>query len=142
MWYSAHVYITAPTVDLAIDYTKNFEIETKINSQSGLFHFQWGKNPAESPTHWNNLEFTDSYLFYSATVGSDLNRISFSKPIKQVGTAILKIRRIGDKHYFFLDNELIYSGTYHGNAGPNVIYTQRAPGTLKVDYIRISYINL
>ena len=124
--------------NINFDQSKNWEIETKISCDSRTFGFVWNSNPGRL----NNV-----MLFNPNTVDiievdqiTNISTIITSKSVKQLAQNTIKIRRVEDRYYFFINENLIYEGSYFLPKGKISGYYSLTAGSLQAEYLQVSYI--
>lgn len=131
---------------ISFDGTKNFEIETRIKFVSGDVE-------KFSGLFWGELIFGDKYFFGFSSMGKykidkevGLQTTTILEPVESAivnSTAenSFTIRKYGDKYYFFLNKNLIYTMDYEDLPGQYIGFTVAEKSMIQINYLRLWYIN-
>lgn len=132
--------IVGTTNKISFDQTKDWEIETKVNNENRSFAFWWnsasGRQSSRILFGTNRMDLVDA--------NNDFNGgyIVLGKTVEILTQNTLKIRKIKDKYFIFLNENLVYEGDYIFHRGQNLGYYSFERGKMQVDYLQISYINI
>jgi hypothetical protein len=144
-WKSKHktsAWSTQKTIK--IDQDKDFEIQARLKyldgkTTSGIM-LEWGKSSSGDNF---NFEFNANGKYWIGkyegeyvkskgwTASSSINKTSFNK---------LTIRKIGEKYYFFINQEYVHSMPFKKFYGDKVSFTAPAKSSIKIDYLTLSYL--
>ncbi|MBK9390447.1 MAG: caspase family protein [Bacteroidetes bacterium] len=133
-------------IPVIIDQNRSFEIETSIRFVEGQmdkgYGLQWGKaaNPMKQydflltgAGHFTIDKYTGEFKDYVPfTVSPKVNRYTFNK---------LTIRKVADKYYFFLNENLVHSMPFEPFFGNLVGFQVAENSTIRVDHIDIAYLD-
>ncbi|MCK5170682.1 MAG: caspase family protein, partial [Bacteroidales bacterium] len=133
-------------IPVILDYSRDFEIETKIKLVKGdmekAYGLQWGisKSPVKQYDFYlsGNGHYTiDKYTgefhdFVPFTKSDKVNSYTYNK---------LTIRKVEDKYYFFLNENLVHSMPFEPFYGNLLGFQVAENSTILVDYITVSYIS-
>jgi len=133
-------------IPVIIDQNRSFEIETSIRFVEGQmdkgYGLQWGKaaNPMKQfdflltgAGHFTIDKYTGEFKDYVPfTVSPKVNRYTFNK---------LTIRKVADKYYFFLNENLVHSMPFEPFFGNLVGFQVAENSTIRVDHINIAYLD-
>lgn len=75
-----------------------------------------------------------------ANQGMNITYIVRDKAIELKKESIVKIRRIIDKNYIFVNENLVYEGPMIASKGDSMGFYINGSGKTQVDYVYISYI--
>ncbi|AZI25716.1 hypothetical protein EA772_10295 [Pedobacter sp. G11] len=132
--------INGTTDKISFDQTKDWEIETKVNNESKSFAFWWNSAPGRQSSRilfgTNRMDFVDANNEFNG------GYIVLGKNVEILTQNTLKIRRVKDRYYIFLNGNLVYEGQYIFHRGQNIGYYSFEKGKMQVDYLQISYINI
>jgi len=127
---------------ISFDATQNFEIETKIKFVSGDVE-------KFSGLFWGELVFGDKYFFGFSSMGSyvinkevgfNTNNIlpeTKSEIINKTAENSLTVRKYGDKYYFFLNQNLIYTMDYEELPGQFIGFTVADKSLIQINFLRL-----
>ena len=133
-------------IPVIIDQNRSFEIETSIRFVEGQmdkgYGLQWGKsaNPAKQfdflltgAGHFTIDKYTGEFKDYVPfTISPKVNRYAFNK---------LTIRKVADKYYFFLNENLVHTMPFEPFFGNLVGFQVAENSTIRVDHIDIAYLD-
>lgn len=125
------------------DQSKDFEIETKLSSTTKVYGLYWASNDLSFAHLSYRLKFDQGKMdFVDVAAGFDETYIVRSKTVESTADAVIKIRKIRDKYYFFLNQNLVYSGPYLPSKGQSIGFHFAGRGNFEADYIRISRLDI
>ncbi|OFX42948.1 MAG: hypothetical protein A2X03_07360 [Bacteroidetes bacterium GWA2_40_15] len=133
-------------IPVIIDQNRSFEIETSIRFVEGQmdkgYGLQWGKaaNPMKQydflltgAGHFTIDKYTGEFKDYVPfTISPKVNRYTFNK---------LTIRKVADKYYFFLNENLVHTMPFEPFFGNLVGFQVAENSTIRVDHIDIAYLD-
>lgn len=133
-------------IPVIIDQNRSFEIETSIRFVEGQmdkgYGLQWGKsaNPAKQfdflltgAGHFTIDKYTGEFKDYVPfTLSPKVNRYAFNK---------LTIRKVSEKYYFFLNENLVHTMPFEPFFGNLVGFQVAENSTIRVDHIDIAYLD-
>lgn len=132
---------------ISIDETRDFEIEAKIkyvtgSTTSGIM-LEWGKSNSNSDNF--NFEFNANGKFWigryydkdyvaskSWTYSSHINKYDYNT---------MTIRKLGANYYFFINEQHVHTMPFQAFYGDKIGFTAPAKTTIKIDDLRISYLD-
>jgi len=129
-----------------IDQNRDFEIETSIRFVEGqmdkAYGLQWGKsvNPVRQYDflltgggHFTIDKYDGGFSDYVPfTISDNVNRYAFNK---------LTVRKVADKYYFFLNEQLVHSMPFEPFFGNLVGFQVGDNSTIRIDHIEIAYLD-
>jgi len=130
------------TNGLNFDQSKDFEIETKLKATTREYGLFWASNDLSGPGLSNMLIFEAGKMDFVSAEADGEKYIVRDKIVESTADAIIKIRKIKDKYYFFLNQNLVYQGPYLPSKGQSIGFYFSGRGNFESDYIRISRINI
>ena len=133
-------------IPVIIDQNRNFEIETSIRFVEGQmdkgYGLQWGKaaNPMKQydflltgAGHFTIDRYTGEFKDYVPfTISPKVNRYAFNK---------LTVRKVADKYYFFLNENLVHSMPFEPFFGNLIGFQVAENSTIRVDNIEVAYLD-
>ena len=132
---------------IKIDEKRDFEIEAKIKYQSGRttsgIMLSWGRS--ESNNNNYNMEFSGNGKYWIGKY-EDGDYVAYkgwtaSSIIKKYDYNKMTVRKVGAKVYFFYNEKLVHTDEFRAFFGNNVGFTTPSETTIRVDYLRISYLD-
>jgi hypothetical protein len=125
------------------DQSQNFEIETKLSATTKRYGFYWASYDLSSADFSYRLEFDEGKMdFVDIASGFIETYVVRDKAVESTASALIKIRKIKDKYFFFLNENLVYQGSYLPSRGQSLGYYFMGKGNLDADYIRISRLDI
>ncbi|MGB0524201.1 MAG: caspase family protein, partial [Flammeovirgaceae bacterium] len=130
-----------------IDESRDFEIETKIKYVTGRtgsgIMLKWGKSSSGSDNY--NMEFNANGKYWIGRYEDGEYKPSkgwtASTYVKKYDYNKLTVRKLGAKYYFFINEKFVHSMTFQAFYGNKIGFTTPSETTIKVDYIKISYLD-
>jgi hypothetical protein len=133
-------------IPVIIDQNRSFEIETSIRFVEGQmdkgYGLQWGKavNPMKQfdflltgAGHFTIDKYTGEFKDYVPfTISPKVNRYAFNK---------LTIRKVADRYYFFLNEDLVHTMPFEPFFGNLLGFQVAENSTIRVDHIDIAYLD-
>lgn len=133
-------------IPVIIDQNRSFEIETSIRFVEGQmdkgYGLQWGKaaNPIKQfdflltgAGHFTIDRYTGEFKDYIPfTISPKVNRYAFNK---------LTVRKVADKYYFFLNENLVHTMPFEPFFGNLIGFQVAENSTIKVDHIDVAYLD-
>jgi hypothetical protein len=133
-------------IPVIIDQNRSFEIKTSIRFVEGQmdkgYGLQWGKsaNPMKQfdflltgAGHFTIDKYTGEFKDYVPfTISPKVNRYAFNK---------LTIRKVADKYYFFLNENLVHTMPFEPFFGNLIGFQVAENSTIRVDQINIAYLD-
>jgi Caspase domain len=133
-------------IPVIIDQSRSFEIEASIRFVEGQmdkgYGLQWGKaaNPMKQydflltgAGHFTIDRYTGEFKDYVPfTISPKVNRYAFNK---------LTVRKVAEKYYFFLNEDLIHTMPFEPFFGNLVGFQVAENSTIRVDNIDIAYLD-
>lgn len=130
-----------------IDESRDFEIEAKMKYVAGKtgsgIMLKWGKSESNSDNF--NIEFSANGKYWIGryddgeykpskgwTFSSSINKYSYNK---------LTVRKLGSKYYFFINEKFVHSMPFQAFYGNKIGFTTPSATTIKVDYLKINYLD-
>ena len=146
IWSTSETSAAATTVSIDIDQSQDFEIETRVKFMYGVdknaIYLIFGKDPEA----WNRLSigFSDNQQYIIIkSVGNKFENITpwtESKLVYKNNYNILTVRKVANKYYFFINQNLVYTNTYIPLLGNKTGFQVPQKTRAKVDWLRVSYI--
>ncbi|KQC02008.1 hypothetical protein [Pedobacter sp. Hv1] len=126
------------------DQSKDFEIETKLNATTKKYGLWWASNDLAHPYYGSyRLEFKEGKMDFvdgSTTFGEVY--VVREKTVESTTNAVIKIRKIKNKYFFFLNQTLVYEGPYLPSKGQSIGFSFMGKGNFDADYLRISRLDI
>ncbi len=133
-------------IPVIIDQNRSFEIETSIRFVEGQmdkgYGLQWGKaaNPMKQydflltgAGHFTIDKYTGEFTDYVPfTISPKVNRYAFNK---------LTVRKVADKYYFFLNENLVHTMPFEPFFGNLIGFQVAENSTIRVDNIDVAYLD-
>ena len=133
-------------IPVIIDQNRSFEIETSIRFVEGQmdkgYGLQWGKaaNPMKQydflltgAGHFTIDKYTGEFKDYVPfTISPKVNRYAFNK---------LTVRKVADKYYFFLNENLVHTMPFEPFFGNLIGFQVAENSTIRVDNIDVAYLD-
>jgi hypothetical protein len=125
------------------DQSKDFEIETKFKATTKRYGFYWASNDASFAHLSYRLEFDEGKMdFVDIAAGFVETYIVRDKIVESTENAVIKIRKVKNKYYFFLNQTLVYEGPYLPSKGQSIGYMFMGRGNFDAEYMKISRIDI
>ncbi len=130
---------------IAYDGSRNFEIETRIKFVSGDVE-------AYNGLMWGQLVFGEKYFFEFSSLGyyqivkeDGFNETILKEPVQtdiinKTGDNDLVVRKFGDKYYFFINKNLVYTMDYSGMPGQYIGFKVAPNSMIRINFLRLWYI--
>jgi len=129
-----------------IDQNRDFQIETSISFVEGKmdkgYGLQWGK--AVNPMRQYDFLLTGAGHFTLDKYTGEFNDFipfRLSDHVNRYAPNKLTVRKVDDKYYFFLNEELIHSMPFEPFFGNMMGFQVAENSTILVDYIDVSYLD-
>ncbi len=129
-----------------LDETRNFEIEMSMQIFSAPAN-EWGNGLLWGGSDFNNAYFFSISQYHNYTMG-DKNNGQFSlwknwathPTLAPTASDKMTVRKYGNKLYFFLNEQFVYSRNYVSKKGNRHQITIAPLTAIRVDYFYVSYI--
>ncbi|MES2418156.1 MAG: hypothetical protein V4541_08195 [Bacteroidota bacterium] len=125
------------------DQSKDFEIETKLKATTKKYGFYWASNDLSFAHLSYRLEFDEGKMdFVDVAAGFDETYVVKDKIVESTDMVIIKIRKVKNKYFFFLNQTLVYEGPYLPSKGQSIGFSFMGRGNFDADYVRISRLTI
>ena len=129
--------------EVFIDQSKDFEIELKIRLDKGIQNkfngLQWGKSAKEQKQF--DFFFNGQGQFtidkFTGTQFVDFVPVTATKLINNYTYNTLTVRKVGEKYYFFLNQQLVHSMPFEPLFGNGVGFQVGEKSSVQIDYLKV-----
>jgi hypothetical protein len=129
--------------EVYIDQTKDFEIELKIRLDKGIQNkfngLQWGKLAGENKQF--DFFFNGQGQFtidkFSGSTFHDFVPVTRSNLINNYTYNTLTVRKVGDKYFFFLNQQLVHTMPFEPFFGNGIGFQVAERSAVQIDYLKV-----
>lgn len=128
--------------EVIIDQSKDFEIELKIRLDKGIQNkfngLQWGKSAAEGKQFDFFFNGQGQYTIDKFTgTFTDFVPVTPTKLINNYTYNTLTVRKVGQKYYFFLNQQLVHTMPFEPFFGNGVGFQVAERSSVQIEYLKV-----